>query len=167
MISLILIFGFLCLCLYFDTQMKYSTAMCYMELWSHFVTPEFLCEHPGGREFKYLYRPHFVPRTNRAVKIPTLFAAKSFGSQARGVCLVFIVQCPVCPFLLQGLEAEGFLGKHMGRGRKCKRIWRTFHRPQMPTAWWGFHTINMRLAMMKKMMMFLPRNSEAWDCLSS
>ena len=37
------------------------------------------------REFKYLYGPHFVCKgTNRAVKIPTLFVAKSLRSQARG-----------------------------------------------------------------------------------
>ena len=56
---------------------------------SHFVRAKFLWEPPGGLrglEFKYLYRPHFV-WTNRAVKIPTLFVAKSLGSQARGVRL--------------------------------------------------------------------------------
>ena len=59
---------------------------------NHFVRAKFLWQFTQvgwqrGREFKYLYRPHFVRRTNRAVKIPTLFVAKSLGSQARGLWL--------------------------------------------------------------------------------
>ena len=83
----------------------------------HFVRAKFLWQQTGGLrglEFKYLYRPHFV-WTNRAVKIPTLFVAKSLGSQARGLRLAgWCWCCYSLPSLYTCLSPQALLTSGSG-----------------------------------------------------